>query len=285
MRKVLVIGIKGMAGHLIFQKLHHLGNYEVYGIARNITKSKNTFDLDVSDTSKLSEIILNNDFDAVVNCIGILNKDAEDNPDKAIWFNSYFPHFLESVTKNLKTKVIHISTDCVFSGKKGAYSEEDTRDGIGFYAQSKALGEIINTKDVTIRTSIIGPEINTNGIGLFHWFMTQENTQVLKGYTNAFWSGITTFELAKVVHWAINSSVTGLKEISREKIDKYNLLVLFNEVFKNNEVQIIADDYYKVDKSLVSSRTDYVYEVPTYKQMLIEMKEWILNNHYEYRIK
>ena len=285
MKKVLVIGIKGMAGHLIFQKLQHLGNYEVYGIARNITKSKNTFDLDVSDTSKLSEIILKNDFDAVVNCIGILNKVAEDNPDKAIWFNSYFPHYLESLTKKLKTKVIHISTDCVFSGKKGGYTEEDIRDGIGFYAQSKALGEIVNNKDVTLRTSIIGPEVNTDGIGLFHWFMTQENTQVLKGYTNAFWSGITTFELVKVVHWAIHNSVTGIKQISREKIDKYNLLLLFNEIFKNNEMQIIPDDYYKVDKSLVSSRIDCIYEVPTYKQMLIEMKEWILNNQYEYQIK
>lgn len=285
MKKVLVIGIKGMAGHVIFKKLPQLGTYQVFGVARNVETSTHVFDLDVSNTVKLSDIIKQNDFDAIVNCVGILNKDAEDNPEKAIWFNSYFPHFLEKVTKETKTKVIHISTDCVFSGKKGGYSEKDVRDGYGFYAQSKALGELDNPKDITIRTSIIGPETNINGIGLFHWFMSQENTQVLKGFTQAFWSGITTFELVKVVHWAIQNEITGIKQISREKIDKYSLLKLFNAIYRDNEMQIVSDDVYKVDKSLISSRTDFVYNVPAYEEMLIEMKEWILNNNYKYKIK
>jgi dTDP-4-dehydrorhamnose reductase len=284
MKKVLVIGIKGMAGHLIFKKLPQLGNYATYGIARNITQKANVFDLDVSNTSALTAIINENKFDVIVNCIGILNKDAEENPDKAIWFNAYFPHYLEHITKGTTTKIVHISTDCVFSGKKGNYSETDFKDGVGFYAQSKALGEIINDKDITLRTSIIGPEINTNGIGLFHWFMNQDNSQVLKGFTNAFWSGITTLELAKTVHWAIENNVTGLKQIAREKIDKYSLLLLFNEVFKNNQVTILADDYYKVDKSLMSTRTDFIYNVPSYKEMLLDIKAWIENNDYEYTI-
>jgi dTDP-4-dehydrorhamnose reductase len=284
MKKILVIGIKGMAGHLVFKKLPQLGLYDVYGIARNVGQTNKIFDIDVSDTHKLKEIVQENKFDVIINCIGILNKDAEDHPDKAIWFNSYFPHFLESITKNSATKIIHISTDCVFSGKKGNYTEEDFKDGIGFYAQSKALGEIDNSKDLTIRTSIIGPEINKNGIGLFNWFMNQDNSQVLKGFTNAFWSGITTFELTNVIHCAIQNEVTGLKQISGNKIDKYNLLLLFNEVFKNNEMAILADDYYKVDKSLVSSRTDFIYQVPEYKQMLTVMKSWILENDYHYKI-
>ncbi|MES2812659.1 MAG: SDR family oxidoreductase [Bacteroidota bacterium] len=284
MKKVLVIGVKGMAGHLVFKKLPQLGNYELYGIARNCPETSRVFDLDVSDTYKLKTIVQENQFDVIVNCIGILNKDAEDHPDKAIWFNAYFPHYLESITKETPTKVIHISTDCVFSGKKGGYSETDFKDGEGFYAQSKALGEIVNQKDVTLRTSIIGPELNTNGIGLFHWFMKQDNAQKLKGFTQAFWSGITTVELANVIHWAIQNEVTGLKQIAREKIDKYQLLLLFNEVFKNNQVAILSDDYYKVDKSLISTRTDFVYELPDYKQMLLEMKTWILNNDYEYVI-
>ena len=284
MKKVLVIGVKGMAGHLVFKKLPQLGNYEMYGIARNHPETSHVFDLDVSDTSKLKAIVQENQFDVIVNCIGILNKDAEDHPDKAIWFNAYFPHFLENITKETSTKVVHISTDCVFSGKKGSYSETDFKDGEGFYAQSKALGEIVNHKDVTLRTSIIGPELNSNGIGLFHWFMKQDNTQTLKGFTQAFWSGITTIELANVIHWAIQNEVTGLKQIAGEKIDKYQLLLLFNEVFKNNQVAILADDYYKVDKSLMSSRTDFVYTLPDYKQMLMEMRTWILNNDYEYVI-
>lgn len=285
MKKVLVIGIKGMAGHLIFNKFKSENRYNVYGIARNIEPAENIFNLDVSNTNALKKIIEENHFDIIVNCIGILNKDAEDNPDKAIWFNSYFPHYLEKIAKNTPTKIIHISTDCVFSGKKGNYTEVDFKDGIGFYAQSKALGEIVNHKDVTIRTSIIGPELNKNGIGLFHWFMTQPIDSQLKGFSQAFWSGITTIELAKVIEWAIEENVVGLKQIApRNKINKFDLLNLFNEAFRDNKIKILEDNHYKVDKSLISIVNEFTYEVPDYKVMINEMKQWILLHklyHYE----
>lgn len=285
MKKILVIGIKGMAGHLIFKKLPELGEYSLYGIARSVSPSSKIFDLDVSNTEALASVIKDNNFDVIVNCIGILNKDAEENPEKAIWFNSYFPHLLEKLTKNTPTKIIHISTDCVFSGKKGNYAEDDFKDGIGFYAQSKALGEIENNKDLTIRTSIIGPEINTKGIGLFHWFMQQDTSEILKGFSQAYWSGITTLELAKVIHWAIENNVTGLKQIAREKIDKYSLLKIFNTVFRNGSMEIVSNDSYKVDKSLISNREDFIYKVPDYEVMLNDMKKWILENDYNYNIK
>lgn len=286
MKKILVIGIKGMAGHVIFNKFKDEYDFTAYGIARNIEPSENTFNLDVKNTDVLEQIITEHNFDAIVNCIGILNKDAEDNPDKAIWFNSYFPHYLEKVTKNTGTKVIHISTDCVFSGKKGNYTEEDFKDGVGFYAQSKALGEIVNDKDLTIRTSIIGPELNENGIGLFHWFMSQPDDSQLKGYSQAFWSGITTIELAKVVKWAIEENVVGLKQIApHHKINKFDLLQLFNEIFRENKLTIIEDNHYKVDKSLLSIVTQYTYNVPGYREMLIKMKEWIKSKKiYKYEI-
>ena len=269
-----------MAGHLLFQYYQQNNLYDVYGIARNIEPSDKVFNLDVSDTSALKSIITENQFDYVVNCIGILNKDAEDNPSKAIWFNSYFPHFLEEITKGTDTKIIHISTDCVFSGKEnGGYAETSFKNGIGFYAQSKALGELDNDKDLTIRTSIIGPELNQNGIGLFHWFMSQPDDATLKGFSNVFWSGITTLELAKVVDDAIKNKVTGLKQISREKIDKYSLISLFNEIFKNEKIEIQSNSDYHSDKSLVSERTDYVYNVPTYKEMMIEMRDWIFEKN------
>lgn len=286
MKKILVIGIKGMAGHVIFNKFKDEYGFAAYGIARNIEPSENTFNLDVNNTDVLGQIITEHKFDVIVNCIGILNKDAEDNPDKAIWFNSFFPHYLEKITKNTTTKVIHISTDCVFSGKKGNYTEEDFKDGVGFYAQSKALGEIVNDKDLTIRTSIIGPELNENGIGLFHWFMSQPDDSQLKGYSQAFWSGITTIELAKVVKWAIEENVVGLKQIApHHKINKFDLLQLFNEIFRENKLTIIEDDHYKVDKSLLSIVTKYTYNVPEYREMLIEMKEWIKSKKiYKYEI-
>lgn len=278
MIKVLVIGIKGMAGHVVFQSLPMLGNYDVYGIARNIETSDKVFNLDVFNTEELNKII-DLQFDVIINCVGILNQDAENNPHKAVWFNSYFPHFLEAVTKNTKTKVISISTDCVFSGKRGNYCETDFKDGEGFYAVSKSLGEIINDKDLTIRTSIIGPELNKNGIGLFHWFMQQKKE--INGYTQAFWSGITTIELAKVIDQAIQQNIKGLIVVAgRNKIDKYSLLVLFNKVFKNNSIVINENSSYKVDKSMHSNRNDFDYTVPSYEEMIVEMKRWIDGSNY-----
>lgn len=281
MKRILVIGIKGMAGHVVFNSLSLNHDYDVYGIARNIQATKNIYNLDIINTSELEGIITQN-FDIVINCIGILNKDAEENPNKAIWFNSYFPHFLESITKNTKTKVISISTDCVFSGSKGGYSEVDVKDGIGFYSQSKALGELDNEKDLTIRTSIIGPELNKNGIGLFHWFMQQKGE--INGYSKAYWSGITTIELAKVLDEVINQNITGLIIISPEnKIDKFNLLKLFNKIFKNNLLEINENSSYKVDKSMISNRTDFKYKIPSYEDMLNDMKSWIDNNSQLYK--
>jgi dTDP-4-dehydrorhamnose reductase len=245
-----------------------------------VEETATLFNLDVTDVSKLTAII-NLKFDVIINCIGILNKDAEDNPHKAIWFNSYFPHLLESITKGTKTKVISISTDCVFSGKRGNYTENDFKDGIGFYAQSKALGEITNTKDCTIRTSIIGPELNKDGIGLFHWFMNQNNA--VSGYTKAFWSGITTVELANVIHNIIQQDIVGLLVVAGPtKIDKYSLLKLFNSIFKNNELEITENNSYEVDKSLSSIRTDFSYLVPNYNQMVEEMKIWINADYFNY---
>lgn len=285
MKKILVIGIKGMAGHVLFNYFSKISNYEVFGIAREVEVRDNIFNLDVSDILKLKSLINNNNFDIVINAIGILNKDAEDNPSKAIWFNSYFPHFLEEITKGKNTKIIHISTDCVFSGKdNGGYTEESFKNGIGYYAQSKALGEINNTKDLTIRTSIIGPELNEKGIGLLNWFLTNPDGAILNGFKEVYWSGITTLELAKVIEDIIEKNITGLKVISREKISKFDLLSLFNEIYKNNKIMIKESSDYKSDKSLISIRTDYTYAVPPYRQMLLELKTWMeqYTNLYNY---
>lgn len=282
MKKILVIGIKGMAGHLIFERLRKSEKFKVWGIARNIEENLSVFNIDVSDTNRLKYLLSEYEFDAIINCVGILNKDAEDNPSKAIWFNSYFPHFLEEITKDTLTQVIHISTDCVFDGKRGGYTELDIKDGVGFYAQSKALGELVNTKDLTIRTSIIGPEINRNGIGLFHWFMTQPKDAKLNGFTQAFWSGITTLELSKVIEFVLENKFTGLIQVApKQKIDKYNLLKLFNKIFRENKLTIIPDDHYKVDKSLTSVRKDFTYQVSDYEKMLYDMKEW-MEKEYKY---
>lgn len=281
-KKILVIGIKGMAGHIIYHYLQKNEAYQVYGIARNITETGKEFSLDVSDTVKLKEIIIENNFDFVINCIGILNRDAEDHPAKAVWFNSYFPHFLEETTRDLPAKIIHISTDCVFNGKRGQYKEDDFKDGEGFYAQSKALGEIINNKDLTIRTSIIGPELNPNGIGLFHWFMNQSGD--VNGYTSAFWSGVTTLELAKAIAYVLENPLQGLVHLTNGvPINKYDLISIFKEIWNRNDVTINPYNGKVVDKSLVKSEILH-YNVPDYEDMLKEQHQWMteFSNFYTY---
>lgn len=282
MKKILIIGIKGMAGHVIYNYFKGKSDFKVFGVARNIPETETEFSVDVSDTKRLTEIVNAGNFDYVINCIGILNKDAEDNPSKAVWFNSYFPHFLEEVAKSSATKVIHISTDCVFSGKdNGGYTEESFKNGIGYYAQSKALGELENNKDLTIRTSIIGPELNKNGIGLFHWFMNQ--TGDINGYTSAIWSGVTTLELAKAIDYIIKNPLIGLVHLTNgEPINKYDLLTIFKEIWKT-DVTIHSFEGKVVDKSLAKSNR-LTYQVPSYKEMLQEQYDWMNNysNLYTY---
>lgn len=275
-KKIIILGANGMAGHVISTGLMADSAYEVITVARAKSVVNPTFIMDVTDFDLLANFLKNTNADVVINCIGLLNKTAEENPDLAILVNSYLPHFLESQTKNTKTKIIHISTDCVFSGEKGGYNEKSFKDGRGHYAQSKALGELINSKDLTFRTSIIGPELNTSGIGLFHWFINQTGT--IDGYTNAYWTGITTIELLNAIKAAIAENLTGLYHlVNNEKISKYDLVTIFKEVFHKN-ININPFDGYKVDKSLINSRTDFTFKVIYYRDMILEMKSWIEKN-------
>lgn len=283
MKKILVIGINGMAGHVIFKYLQEKNINKVFGLARDIQPTESIFNLDVSDTVELIKIINSNNFDFIINCVGVLNKNAEDHPEKAIWFNSYFPHFLESITKDTNSKVISISTDCVFSGKNGKYIETDKKDGEGFYAVSKALGEIVNDKDLTIRTSIIGPELKKDGIGLFNWVLNQ--TGEINGFTNAYWSGITTLELAKFINKITSESnfPNGLIHLTNNvKINKYELLKIIIEVFELNDIVIKESGQYKVDKSFISTRNDVEILSVTYREMILEMKTWMIKEQIKY---
>ncbi len=271
----LVLGVTGMAGHAIAIYLKERG-HSVTGFARRKVDYCECISGDAFDQENIKNVIENNAYDAVVNCIGILNRDAEENKANAVYLNSFLPHYLADITKNMKTKVIHISTDCVFAGNKAPYHEKSFRDGETFYDRSKALGELEDEKNVTIRCSIVGPDINDTGIGLFNWFMKQEKAQ---GYTNAMWTGLTTIELAKVVEKATDESIHGLYNVVyKENISKYELLKLFNEYCRNNSVELTPNGEYSVDKTLISTRRDMFYEVPSYSSMIAEMEEWIKNH-------
>lgn len=271
--KILVLGGTGMAGHVIsiyFQEAGH----DVTAFSRakfNFCKSING---DVTNFPELKRIIIEGKFDAVINAIGILNQDAEDNKSNAVLLNSYLPHYLSDITTDMNTKIIHMSTDCVFSGINGGYTESSLRDGITFYDRSKALGEIENTKDLTFRNSIIGPDMNEKGIGLFNWFMKQEHR--IGGYTRAIWTGVTTLTLARAMEKAIKEDLTGLYNlVNNDSINKYELICLFNKYFKNNRIDIYRNESVSIDKSLINTRTDFTFKVPSYEDMIVDMKEWM----------
>lgn len=271
--KILVLGSIGMAGHTITlyfkERGHHVVAYSMspFPYCENIIG--NAF-----DTESFKSILLDGQYDVVINCIGILNLVADQNPSKAVYLNSYLPHFIADTLKSEKTKLIHMSTDCVFAGNTGPYFENSLRDGRSFYDRTKALGEVEDNKNLTFRNSIIGPDMNQDGIGLFNWFMKQHGT--IKGYTGALWSGVTTLTLAKAMENAIDENLCGLYNlVNNESISKYDLLNLFNTNFREKKVTIEKEEKLQLDKSLRNTRDDFSFLVPTYSQMVKEMKEWI----------
>lgn len=276
--KVLVLGATGMAGHTISIYLKEAG-YDVTALSRRKFEHCNNIIGDATDFVFLNEVISKGDYDIIINAIGILNKDAHNNKSKAVLLNSYLPHFLSDISKNAKTRIIHMSTDCVFSGKTGSYTEDSFRDGDTFYDRSKALGELENDKDLTLRNSIVGPDLNKEGIGLFNWFMKQKGQ--INGYTKAIWTGVTTLTLAKAMEKAIEENLTGLYNlVNNTNISKYNLLNLFNKIIRNDELNILTSDKLVLDKSLINNRTDFSFIVPSYEEMVKDMKDW-MDNHKE----
>ena len=270
--KLLVLGSEGMLGHVV--KLYFQENgHDVRGTSRSGDEDY-TFDVtkNISDIEKFID-----DFkpDAVINCIGILNKVAEENKPLAVLVNSYLPHYLDEVSKNKKVKFIHVSTDCVFDGKTGDYTEDSLRTATDFYGRSKGLGEVNNESNLTLRTSIVGPDKNPNGIGLFQWFMNQENET--NGFDKVIWTGVTTLQFAKCMEKAIANNLTGLRHaVNNKKIDKYSLLSLFKKHF-NKDITINRKSDYISDKSLIRT-TDFDFDIPSYDQMVKEMAEWVTNH-------
>lgn len=272
--KYLVMGCNGMAGHTVSLYLKEQG-HDVTGFARRESDLVKTIVGDATDVGLVQNIIINGNYEYVINCIGVLNRDAENNKSKAVFLNAYLPHFLADITEKTNTSIIHLSTDCVFSGKRGQYKEDDLRDGETFYDQSKALGELNDDKNITIRTSILGPDRNKAGIGLLNWFMQQNGS--VNGYSKAIWTGLTTLQLAKVIEVLCKNPCAGLYNIVPDSsISKYDLLKIFNKILRNNELLVESDERVALDKSLVPSAiTKEFLMIPEYEEMVEDMAVWI----------
>lgn len=274
--KFLVLGCNGMAGHTISLYLKEQG-HEVFGFDRVKSVYVDSVAGDARDTLALEKLIKEGHYDSVINCIGILNQFAEENKALATFLNAYFPHFLADVTSGTDTQVIHMSTDCVFSGKRGEYTEDDFCDGETFYDRSKALGELEDGKNITLRNSIVGPDINPKGIGLMNWFMQQSGP--INGYTKAMWTGQTTLQLAKTMEVAAKRKAHGLYNTVPDcSISKYALLQLFNHYLRDDKISINPIEGINADKSLKRTRYEFNYLIPAYEQMVAELAEWTVKH-------
>lgn len=283
--KYLVLGATGMAGHTIALYLLEKG-HEVITYSRSPFSYGHNINGDLTDYAFLQSLLLDLDFDIVINCIGVLNADCEKTPSNAVYMNSYLPHAIVEILKeDEQKKLVHMSTDCVFSGKTAPYHEKSFRDGETFYDRTKALGEIENNRHLTFRNSIIGPDMKENGIGLFNWFMKQKGP--IQGFTEAIWTGVTTLTLAKAIEKVGVEGLSGIYNlVNKESINKYDLLMLFNKHFKTEKITILPDSKVKLDKTLINKRMDFDFEVPSYEDMILEMKDWItshsiLYSHYK----
>ena len=265
-----------MAGHVISLYLKEKG-HEVIGFSRRPVDFVPCVCGDAMDSELLKREITSGQYDVIVNAIGILNQDADKHKDRAIYLNGYLPHQLALITANMSTRVFQMSTDCVFKGNTGPYTEQSKPDGETFYDRTKALGELNDDKNLTLRNSIIGPDINESGIGLFNWFMKQHGS--VNGYTGAIWTGVTTIELAKAMHFAAIEGTVGLiNMVPSSSINKFELLNLFNSIIRNDSVIVNPVNPLQLDKTLLRTNNDFSFRAAPYEEQIIEMKSWIQNH-------
>lgn len=280
--KVLVLGVSGMLGSTVFRRLSDIQQHEVLGILRNpdIKKyfkqsdSNNIFsDINILDYEKLKNFIIALRPQVIINCVGVIKQLSESqDPLVTLPLNSILPHQLQKIASEIDSRVIQISTDCVFTGKQGHYLESDHADAEDLYGRSKLIGELSEYQNaITLRTSIIGHELISNK-SLVDWFLSQ--TGSVKGYLNAIFSGLPTVELADVIidYVMKKTDIYGLYHLSAAPINKYELLKLVKNIYKK-EIEIIPDDKVRIDRSLNSERFTLAtgYKAPDWDKLIHKM--------------
>ncbi|MCX5469842.1 dTDP-4-dehydrorhamnose reductase family protein [Acinetobacter nematophilus] len=284
MKKILILGASGMAGHVVYTYLKENSTHQIIGTTNSTSFGDDTIELDIFNIEKLESTLKQYQPDVVINCVGMLIRGSKQYPDKTIYCNAYFPHLLKRLINESGGELIHISTDCVFSGKDGGYTENSFKDAVDLYGMSKSLGEINDDINLTIRTSIIGPELKEDGEGLFHWFINQKES--VTGFKSNYWSGVTTLELAKFLKWALDKKISGLYHLTNSQpISKFDLLNTFKDVYSKNVI-INDDKDYVCNKSFINTNKSVDYSVVGYPQMLDEQKIFMLEHkdfykHYE----
>ncbi len=261
-KKVLVLGASGMLGNAVFRLFSESTGYDVTGTIRS-DRSKRLFpdflqtkllsDIDVESIDSLMHAVGVIKPDVVINCIGLVKQLAEaDDPLVAIPINSLLPHRLARLCSVAGARLIHMSTDCVFSGAKGMYLDSDFSDANDLYGRSKFLGEVDYPNAITLRTSIIGHELD-GARSLVGWFLAQSGT--VKGFRKAIFSGLPTVEIARVIRDYVipNPELSGVYHVSADPINKLDLLELLARIY-GKSINIQPDDNLVINRSLDSTR-------------------------------
>jgi dTDP-4-dehydrorhamnose reductase len=281
-----VLGATGMLGSAILHSLQKNEQYEAWGTLRSEnglayfpeqTHSKLIYNVDVLDEKILHDVFERVEPNLVINCVGLIKQlSSANDPLIVLPVNSIFPHRLAKLCKFFDTRLIHVSTDCVFSGRKGMYKESDPSDAEDLYGKSKFIGELVDMSHVvTLRTSIIGHELNSN-YALIDWFLSQK--EQVKGYVHAIFSGLPTVELTRVIMDFVvpRPHLSGLYHVAAKPISKYELLNLVAEIY-GKKITIIPEEQFFIDRSLNAERfreaTGYVApEWPYLIEMLYQSR-------------
>jgi len=281
--KILILGGSGMLGHRLWLNLSKF--HETWVTVKNdytelpdIPEFPRHYIRPMVDALNFDQIIralASIQPDLVINCIGLIKQIGHlaRDPLFSLSLNSMLPHRISLICRTAKIRMIHISTDCVFSGNKGNYTEEDQSDAEDLYGRTKFLGEVSYPHCITMRTSIIGREIRSH-LGLIEWFLAQ--TGIVKGYKHAIFTGFTTDEIAHIILNQVipNPSLGGLYHVSSNPISKHNLLAIAKDSFKK-DIEILPDEEVKCDRSLISTRFREAtgYAPPSWQEMLDEMAQ------------
>jgi dTDP-4-dehydrorhamnose reductase len=282
--RVLVLGASGMLGSAVLRLFASSDGFDVFGSARSTAallqlpqhlRDRVMCGIDVENVDSVTRLFAEVRPRVVINCVGLVKQLAEaDDPLQAIPINTVLPHRLARLCDVAGARFVHMSTDCVFSGAKGMYTELDASDAKDLYGRSKYLGEVDYPNSVTLRTSIIGHELN-GARSLIGWFIAQQGS--VSGFTKAVFSGLPTVELAKVIrdHVIPHPELRGLYHVSSEPINKFDLLTLVASAY-GKSIDIKPDDRLVIDRSLDSSRFREAtgYQPPAWSELVRRMHEF-----------
>lgn len=281
--RILILGGDGMLGHQLLKSLdkrHEVKvslrqDLEAYAPYQLFNHDNAYVGIDVRSLERLTEVMADFSPEAVINAVGIVKqRPTAKESIPSLEINSLLPHRLSVLCKAVGAKLIHLSTDCIFSGKKGNYQESDPSDAEDLYGKTKFLGETQDSHCLTLRTSIIGRELSRH-TSLLDWFLAQ--TGLVKGFTKAIYTGFTTMEMSRIIEKMLLEypDASGVYQVSSDPINKYELLLLIKEKL-GLDIKIVPDDTFCCDRSLdsIRFRNDFKYTPPTWPAMIEELRIW-----------